>query len=79
MICSPDWPPKTIVFRQMRPGLAGCALTLVPSARSRPSRMSTTPFVPNVRMDLPVRASISWRKLSIEKISRRSLPSSLSQ
>ena len=59
MIDSPDWPPKIIVFFQIRPGLAGCALTLVPSARSRPARMSTAPSTPNVGIVLPVFASIS--------------------
>ncbi len=49
MVCSPDWPPKIMMLRQMRPGLAGIARTLVPSARRRPTRMSTMPFSPNVR------------------------------
>ena len=40
MIASPDWPPKIMMLRQMRPGLAGIARALVPSARSRPTRMS---------------------------------------
>ena len=79
MIASPDWPPKIMMLRQMRPGLAGIARTLVPSARSRPTRMSAMPLSPNVRIDLPVRASICCRKLSTAKISRRSLPLALSQ
>ena len=49
---------------------ASCA-ALVPSARSSPLRRSTKPSSPNVRTDLPVRASMACRKLSTEKISRR--------
>jgi hypothetical protein len=44
-----------------------------------PSLRSTRPFVPKVRIDLPVAASMAWRLLLIWKISRRSRPSGLSQ
>ena len=71
--------PGTIVLCQMRPGLAGMARALVPSAQARPLRMSTAPSTPKVGISLPVVALISWMKLSITKISRRSLPSALSQ
>ena len=79
MNASPDEPPRISVLRQMRPGLFCCALAPVPSARRSPARRSTTPFLPNDMIDLPVRASIACRKLLTENSSRRSLPSSLCQ
>ena len=58
MIASPACPPRTSVFLQMRPGLAGCTLRPVPSARNNPWRRSTMPSTPNVGIVLPVVASI---------------------
>jgi hypothetical protein len=46
-------------------------LPIVAGSRpSMPTRRSTTPFVPNDRIDFPVLASTSCSRLSIEKISR---------
>ena len=49
------------------------------SPRGSPARRSTVPSTPNVRIDLPVFASISCRKLLIQNSSRLSFPSSLCQ
>ena len=59
----------------MRPGL----LFGPPLRRGAPTRMSTKPLVPKVRICRPVRASISRMPLLAVRMSRRSERSLLSQ
>ncbi len=79
MKLSPGADPRIRRFLQTLPGLFDWTVMLVPSARARPVRRSTTPSMPKLGMVLPVRASIACRKLLMENSSRLSFPSSLCQ
>ena len=61
--------------RRPCPGWATGRGATVAGSRPRPSRRLTAPLVPNVRIDLPVFASIASRKLLRWNSSRRSLRS----
>jgi hypothetical protein len=67
-------------FSNTSPGVFDWILPMPAGSRpSMPILRSTTPPLPKDVIDLPVRASTCCNRLSIAKISRRSLPSALSQ
>jgi hypothetical protein len=67
-------------FPKIPPGVFDWMLPMLSGSRpSMPARRSTTPFVPKDMIDFPVFASTSCSRLFIEKMSRWSRPSVLSQ
>jgi hypothetical protein len=72
--------PRISRFSKISPGVFDWMLPIVSGSRpSMPTRRSTTPCAPNERIDFPVFASTCCSRLFIEKMSRWSRPSGVSQ